>query len=52
MENPNTWTPEIKAIDKAIQEYYTSVDQGVIGLSLARTIHDKLQQAGYKVVKI
>lgn len=47
MENPDTHNNAVRVIDQALVEHYNDVQNGVIGLSQARRIHDALFEAGY-----
>lgn len=52
MENPATWTDEVKALSESIAEALREIDNGVIGLSLPQSVYNKLMERGFKVVKI
>lgn len=46
MENPATWNEATKVISEALGKAATAKDEGVVGLSTARIIHDALQASG------
>jgi hypothetical protein len=46
MENPMSWGPVEKTINKAYQEWYEGHQAGVCGLSLAMTIANALRWEG------
>lgn len=46
MENPATWGPAEHAVQEAITEDFRDNEAGIIGLSLARKITDKLRAKG------
>jgi hypothetical protein len=46
MENPATWGPAEKVVDKVIREVYENRRAGITGLSMVRRVTDGLREAG------
>ena len=45
MENPATWGPAEKVVDRACARWWQAQMETVVGLSLSRTITDALREA-------